>query len=200
MVDIKNERSPEETDVSDLLGDAPSGALNSGNGADRRSRDLELRGGVEDRGLDGDEDEKFALFAQTLFNDVLPDIPPIPGFHVCWLSTTHQADSIPRRLRLGYTPIKPEEIPGFEHATLKSGEYTGFIGVNEMVAFKIPMSLYLRFMEEVHHTEPARQVQAIAAQIDSQKASAERDGGRVEEDEGMEEIRRSAPPRGRFTG
>lgn len=185
-----------EEDVDDLLGDIPLHA--SRDGGDRRSRDLESPRDTDDRGLDADEDEKFALFAQTLFNSVLPDIPPIPGFHVCWLSTTHQSDTIPRRIRLGYTPIKPEEIQGFEHATLKSGEYTGFVGVNEMVAFKIPESLYQRFMQEAHHREPARQMEGISAQIDALKGQAERDGGRIMEGDGMADLHKSAPSRGRF--
>lgn len=186
----------EETDVDDLVGDSPLRV--DRNGADRRSRELDSLAEPDDRGLDDDEDEKFALFSQTLFNSVLPDIPPIPGFHVCWLSTNHQADTIPRRIRLGYTPIKPEEIPGFEHSTLKTGEYAGFVGVNEMVAFKLPESLYQRFMQEAHHAEPRRQVEGINAQLDALKGQAERDGGRIVEGDGMAELHKPAPSRGRF--
>lgn len=182
-------------DVDDLVGDSP---LRVQFGEDRRSRDLETPRDSDNLGIDDDEDEKFALFAQTLFNAVLPDIPPIPGYHVCWLSTNHQADTIPRRIRLGYTPIKPEEIPGFEHSTLKTGEYAGFVGVNEMVAFKLPETLYQRFMQEAHHREPARQVEGINAAIDALKAKAEGDGGRIIEGDGMAELHRSAPSKGRF--
>lgn len=188
----------EEADVDDLVGDSPLRVQLGPKSADRRSRDLDSLESETNRGLDDDEDEKFALFAQTLFNSVLPDIPPIPGYHVCWLSTTHQADTIPRRIRLGYTPIRVEEIPGFEHSTIKTGEYVGFVGVNEMVAFKIPESLYLRFMQEAHHAEPARQVEGITSQLDALKGQAERDGGRIIEGDGMAELHRSAPSRGRF--
>lgn len=190
----RNERI-EVSDVDDLVGDAPLRARDS---VDRRSRELESPRDADDRGLNDDEDEKFALFAQQHFNGVLPDIPPIPGYHVCWLSTNHQADTIPKRIRMGYTPVKPDEVEGFEHVTLKTGEYAGLIGVNEMVAFKIPQSLYLRYMQYNHHDEPARQVEGINAQVDSLKGQAERDGGRIIEGDGMEEIRRSAPSRGRF--
>lgn len=188
--------NPKEEDVDDLVGDAPLRAQRD-NGAERRSRDAEDRTVTERRDLS--DDERFELFAQTLFNDVLPDLPPIPGYHVCWLSTTHQADTIPRRLRLGYTLIKPEEIPGFEHATLKTGEYSGCVGVNEMVAAKISDGLYQRFMHEAHNAEPMRQMQAIEDQIDALKGKAERDGGRIVEGDGMDDIRRPAPPPTRFS-
>ena len=65
-------------------------------------------------------------------------------------------------------------------------------------AFKLPQSLYLRFMQEAHHDEPRRQVEGISAQIDALKGQAERDGGRIVEGDGMEDIHRAAPSRGRF--
>jgi len=34
-------------------------------------------------------------------------------------------------MRLGYELIRADEIPGFEHLGLKSGDYPGVIGVNE---------------------------------------------------------------------
>lgn len=185
----------DESDVDDLIGDAPLRA--QGTEVDRRSRELKDRVGLEAREM-SDEDEKFALFAQTLFNGVLPDLPAIPGFHVCWLSTNHQADPISRRMRLGYTPVLPSEVAGMELATLKSGEYAGLVGVNEMVAFKLPSSLYLRFMQEAHHDEPNRQVELINTQVDALKSNAARDGGRIVEGNGMEDLRRSAPSKGIF--
>lgn len=165
--------------------------------AARRSRESEDRQLSEDREVT--DDERLAMFQQTLFNDVLPDLPDIPGYHVCWLSTTHQSDSIPRRMRLGYTPIEPHEVKGMEFATLKTGEYSGLIGINEMVGFKIPLSLYHRFMQEAHHNEPARQAGMIASQIDQFKEQAARDGGDIMEGDGIGEIRRSAPTRGIFS-
>lgn len=190
-----DERRPEEN-VDDLLGDAPLRAQRGPASAERRSHDAEDRTVTERRDLS--DDERIDLFRNTLFNDVLPDIPPIPGYHVCWLSTTHQSDTIPRRLRLGYEPVTPAEVAGMEFATLKTGEYAGFIGVNEMVAFKLPLTLYQAFMQEAHHNEPARQVEAIDAQIDALKGQAERDGGKIVEGDGMEELRRSAPSKGVF--
>lgn len=190
-----DERQTRE-DVSDLLGDSPLRSQRGNASADRRSRDAEDRTVTERRDLS--DDERLDLFRNTLFNDVLPNLPDIPGYHVCWLSTTHQSDTIPRRMRLGYEPIKSDEIAGFEFASLKTGEYAGYVGVNEMVAFKLPLNLYQAYMQEAHHNEPARQVEVIDSQIDALKGQAERDGGKIVEGDGMEELRRSAPSKGVF--
>lgn len=46
-------------------------------------------------------------FQQT----VLPNIPDIPGYHLCWLATNSQYDPIHRRFTLGYTPVRADEMP-----------------------------------------------------------------------------------------
>ena len=89
------------------------------------------------------EDDRLEMFREELFNDALPNLPEIPGYHTCWLTTTNKNDSIQRRIRLGYEPIKPEDAPGLDFMTAKSGEFAGFVSINEMLAFKIPQSLYL---------------------------------------------------------
>ena len=77
-------------------------------------------------------------------------------------------------MRLGYEPIKPEDIPGWEYATLKTGDWAGFIGVNEMLAFKLPNSLYLKFMKEAHHDAPLREEEKLTdtAEFLERQASA----------------------------
>ena len=164
--------------------------------AGRRPREADDRAVTERRDIS--DDDRIDMFRQTLFNDVLPDLPPIPGYHVCWLSTSHQSDTIPRRMRLGYEPIKASEVPGMEYASLKTGQYEGLIGINEMVAYKLPQHLYEAYMQEAHHAAPAREVASIAAQVDAYKESAARDGGELQEGDGMDELRRSAPTRGVF--
>lgn len=165
--------------------------------AGRRSREADDRSVTERRDLS--DDDRMDMFRQKLFNDVLPDIPPIPGYHVCWLSTSHQSDTIASRVRLGYEPVKASEVPGMEFASLKTGEYSGMIGINEMLAYKIPTSLYLRYMQVAHHELPAEQAGMIAAAVDSHKESAARDGGEIMEGDGMAELRRSGPSRGVFS-
>lgn len=165
--------------------------------AARRSREADDRPVTERREIS--DDERLEMFRRTMFNDVLPNLPDIPGYHVCWLSTRHSTDTISRRERLGYTPVKPEDAPGMEHTTLKTGDYAGLIGVNEMLAYKLPMSLYLRFMQEAHHDAPARDAMMIASQADQLKEQAARDGGEIMEGDGMADLRRSAPSRGIFS-
>ncbi len=81
---------------------------------------------------------------------------------MCWLTTTNPRDSITGRMRLGYEPVKSEEVPGWEYATLKTGEYAGFIGVNEMLAFKLPQSLYDAYMREAHYDAPLREEEKLS--------------------------------------
>jgi len=107
------------------------------------------------------EDERVEMFRQSFFNSSLPDLPKIPGWHCCWLTTTNPRDSIQMRIRLGYEPVKPEDVPGWEYAALKTGDWSGFIGVNEMLAFKLPMSLYEKYMREAHHDAPMREEEKL---------------------------------------
>lgn len=156
-------------------------------GDNRESRALLDRNATENRVLS--EDERVEMFRQQFFQSALPDLPKIPGWHTCWLTTTNPRDSIQTRLRLGYEPIKPEEVPGWEYATLKTGEWAGFIGVNEMLAFKLPISLYEKFMQEAHHDAPLREDQKLADTADMIKQQAERTGSRLYEGDGMEDFR-----------
>lgn len=121
-------------------------------GEGRESRAMEDRAVSENREIS--DDERVEMFRQQFFQSSLPDLPNIPGWHACWLTTSNPRDSIQSRIRLGYEPIKPEDVPGWEYATLKTGDWQGFIGVNEMLAFKLPMSLYQKFMQEAHHNAP----------------------------------------------
>jgi hypothetical protein len=66
------------------------------------------------------ENERVEMFRQNLFQSSLPDLPDLPGWHMCWLTTTNSRDSIQMRIRLGYEPVKPEDVPGWEYASLKT--------------------------------------------------------------------------------
>lgn len=159
-------------------------------------RDAQERAVTQDRTLS--EDDRLQMFRQQLFNDALPDLPKIPGYHVCWLTTANPRDPIHRRIMLGYEPVKASEIPGFEYTSLKTGEWEGCIGVNEMVAFKLPESLYQAFMKEAHHDAPAREAAGLVHQLDVLKEQADRDKGQIIEGDGIEELRKS-PPKGVFS-
>jgi hypothetical protein len=125
----------------------------------RTNRAMQDRAVAQNRAI-GD-DERVEMFRQQFFNSSLPDLPKIPGWHMCWLTTTNPRDSIQGRIRLGYEPVKPEDVPGWEYATLKTGDWAGFIGVNEMLAFKLPMSLYEKFMQEAHHNAPLQEEEKL---------------------------------------
>ena len=159
----------------------------------RKSRAVEDRKTADQERVLSD-DERLDEFRRSFFQSVLPDLPKIPGYHVCWLTTTNPRDSIQSRVRLGYEPIKEEDCPGWEYAALKTGEYAGCIGVNEMVAFKLPMHLYEAYMREVHHEAPLAEEEKLTAVIDvirEQAASAAKSGSRgikIELEEGMDEL------------
>jgi hypothetical protein len=144
--------------------------------------------------------ERLDEFRKSFFQSVLPDLPPIDGYHVCWLTTTNPRDSIPGRIRLGYEPVKAEDVPGWEFATLKTGDYAGCIGVNEMIAFKLPMSLYEAYMREAHHNQPLEEEEKLASVMDviqEQAAAAAKSGSRgikMEFEEGMAELGQDLDP------
>lgn len=189
MTDTNDERLKQDLTV-DVVGSRES----------RRTRERreDDRAATENRELT--EADRLAMFRQQLFNDALPDLPPIPGYHVCWLTTTNSRDPIQRRIQLGYEPVRADEIPGMEYATLKTGEYAGLIGVNEMVAFKLPLSLYEAFMQEAHHDGPRREEEKIRESIELMQQRAEAAGAALIEDEGMTDMRDDHPRRGQFRG
>ena len=128
-------------------------------GDNRTSRAMEDRATTENRIVT--DDERVEMFRQQFFQSSLPDLPKIPGWHTCWLTTTNPRDSIHMRMRLGYEPVKPEDVPGWDYATLKTGDWQGLIGVNEMLAFKLPVSLYEKYMKEAHHDAPLREEEKL---------------------------------------
>lgn len=159
----------------------------------RRSQDRQV---TEDRNLS--EDDRLEMFRSQLFNHALPDLPELPGYHMCWLTTTNPRDPIYRRMQLGYEPVRADEVPGMEHSSIKTGEYAGMLGVNEMLAFKLPLSLYEKFMQEAHHDAPLREEDKLAEVAEMMREQAERAGGRLLEGDGMQEMREHNPRRGIF--
>ena len=159
-------------------------------------RAMQDRAVTEDR--ETTEDVRLEMFRQQFTQAALPDLPKIPGYHVCWLTTTNPRDTINMRMRLGYVPVKPEDIPGWESTTIKSGEWTGFIGVNEMLAFKLPLSLYEKFMNEAHHEAPLRELEKLTDTAEFMKQQAESSGSRLIEGDGMQDMRQQRAGRAIF--
>ena len=160
-------------------------------GDSRRSRGMEDRQVTEDRVIT--DDERLEMFRMQLYNDALPNIPEIPGYHVCWLTTSNPSDTIQQRFRLGYELIRGEDVPGMELVTQKTGEYAGCVAVNEMIAAKLPNSLYQRFMKEAHYDAPLREEDKLAETAELMREQAERSGGRLLEGDGMSEMREHVP-------
>lgn len=109
------------------------------------------------------DDERLDMLRQSMFQSSLPDLPKKEGMHRCWLTTTNPRDSVPMRERLGYRLLREADVPGFEFAVTKGGQYDGCIMVNEMIAAELPTRLFERYMANNHHQEPLFQEEAIAA-------------------------------------
>lgn len=161
--------------------------------ATRHGQDRQV---TEDRVLN--EDDRLEMFRNQLFNHALPDLPDVPGYHMCWLTTQNPRDPIFRRMQLGYEPVMADEIPGMSHASIKTGEYAGMLGINEMIAFKLPVSLYQKFMQEAHHDAPLREEDKLAEVAEMMREQAERAGATMYEGDGLTEMRDGNPRRGLF--
>lgn len=128
--------------------------------------------GTRSKSRDLSDDERVDLLRMSFFQSALPDIPPIDEHHVCWLTTTNPRDPIIGRERLGYTLIRASELPEFEFPAQKGGQFDGCIMINEMIAAKIPLRLYQRFMANNHHQEPLREEERLAYDNKSKKEEA----------------------------
>jgi len=165
-------------------------------GDSRRTRGHTDRLATENRAYT--EDERLEMFRMQLYNDRLPNLPDIPGFHVCWLTTSNSGDTIQSRSRMGYELIRAEDVPGMDLIIQKTGDYVGCVMVNEMIAAKLPTSLYLRYMQEAHHDAPLREEEKLEDTAQLMRDQAERSGGRLIESDAMQEIGNHAPARGIF--
>ena len=155
-------------------------SLSAGGRETRASEDAE-RKPVEDQFMSAQERRK--AWSDEWTQSALPKTPEIPGWHLCWLSTTNSYDSIDKRMRLGYVPVKADELTGFDTYRVKSGENIGFIACNEMVLYKIPMDLYQDVMLQMHHEKPLEEADKIRVQAENLQGMRDSSGkslGQVE--------------------
>jgi hypothetical protein len=96
--------------------------LNAGDRENRGSRDT-IREAPEDKMASSDERRR--MWKDEWTQSALPTVPEMKGWHVCWLSTTNSYDSIDKRIRLGYVPVKADELPYMENNRVKAGEHEG---------------------------------------------------------------------------
>jgi hypothetical protein len=120
--------------------------------------------------------ERKKMWSEEWTQSALPKLPNVDGWHLCWLSTTNSYDSIDKRIRLGYVPVKSEELPGYEDYKIKSGEYVGYISCNEMLLFKLPMDIFQEVMTYQHHDKPREEADKIRVQIESLQGQRDSNG------------------------
>lgn len=134
----------------------------------RGSRDSADVDRVQQDGTALSAEERRRMLRQEWVQEVLPTPPAIPGFHMCWVSTTNSTDPIYKRIQHGYQPVKAAEMPGFGgQFTVQGGEFDGCIACNEMLLFKIPVEVYNDLMTIYHHDLPAEQEQSIKERVNA---------------------------------
>ena len=144
------------------------------------------------------DDDFEKIIASEFEQTALPSPPAIPGWHLCWLTTTSQYDSIQKRQRLGYIPVRRDEMKNFDPSNgQKLANYESAITCNEMVLFKIEEGRFQAIMKYFHHRKPMEEeagvlssLKAHAGQKDSKgRAVATTEGDGAEN--GIEELERS---------
>lgn len=137
--------------------------------------------------------ERQKMIRDEFRQEALPRAPEIPGYHVCWLSSTSSYDPIHKRTRMGYEPVTVQEVAGMEHLKMGTGEHAGVIACNEMLLFKIRQEIYEEIMMEFHNDAPLREEESIVAQL--KRGQKDSKGQELDEVEGFEDlaVRRPTP-------
>lgn len=135
---------------------------------------------------------------------VLPNLPERPGWHRCWVSTTHTIDTPQRRRRFGYSFVKMEDVrqAGWtaDVDAVKDGTFAGCVMWRELVAMEIPQEDYLDYMQEFHSDQPYEAGRSLLDGLDELADTARSKGGRVTLEGSMEEFRQRilTPPKKTF--
>ena len=148
-------------------------SLNAGGRQDRSNGEAS-RQAPEEKFITSQERKK--MWSDEWTQSALPKLPNMDGWHLCWLSTTNSYDSIDKRIRLGYVPVKSEELPGYEDYRVKSGEHVGYISCNEMLLFKLPMDVFQDYMIEMHHDRPRDEAEKVRVQLESLQGQRDSNG------------------------
>jgi len=146
----------------------------SAGGRETRANEDANRRPVEDSFISAQERRK--MWSDEWTQSALPKLPELPGWHLCWLSTTNSYDSIDKRIRLGYVPVKADELPGFENYRVKAGEQIGFVACNEMLLYKLPMDVYQDVMMHLHHDAPMAESDKIRMQVENIQGARDSSG------------------------
>jgi hypothetical protein len=168
-------------------------SLQAGGRQDRASEDASRRP-PEEKFISAQERRK--MWSDEWTQSALPKTPEIPGWHLCWLSTTNAYDTIDKRMRLGYVPVTADELPGFDSYRVKAGEHVGHISCNEMLLFKLPMDVYQDVMAQMHYQAPLDEVERIYSAAESLGSAKDSSGRRlVQMEAGMDRLDQQQPNR-----
>lgn len=168
----------------------PAASLSGDDGVDERLTrsgapdvrgDYSIRQDAERADVEAMSDAEYeAMILAEYENSGVANPPEIPGFHLCWLSSTSQMDTIQKRQRTGYTPVMRSEMPGFDPSAGQAlANYEGMITCNELVLHKITQRRYQIMMNIFHHKKPLESEQSILAHIKAGNAEVDNTGGEV---------------------
>lgn len=116
--------------------------------------------------------ERDQMLRDDALQNMLPTPPAKPGIHYFYASMLTQGGaSITWYRKLGYRPVRYEEMPGWATATMKSasGEYAGCITVNEMLLMQCNDADYKRYMRILHHDKPNEEAGRVKDMLDAMK-------------------------------
>ena len=145
-------------------------------GRETRASEDATRKAPEEQFMSAQERRK--MWSDEWTQSALPKVPELPGWHLCWLSTTNSYDSIDKRMRLGYVPVMADEFPGFDNYRVKAGEQTGFIACNEMILYKLPIEIYQEAMLQMHHELPMDEADKVRLQVEQLTGSGRDSNGK----------------------
>lgn len=149
--------------------------------APSRQKDRAPRDGAnetrEDEGDSISMAEREAMLRDEYMQNQLPTPPKKPGVHWFWGSMNNKYTPISWYLKLGYRPVRIDELPGFADATLRlsNGEYSGCIGCNEMVLLKVSDAGYQQIMRKIHHERAGEEVGRIGHRVQETKEAVGQD-------------------------
>lgn len=154
-------------------------------GAPEVRGDDSIRQDAERQDIPNVSDAEFEALVRDEFENVSLAAPPeMPGFHLCWLTTTSQYDSLQRRQRIGYVPVQRSELPRFDPSNgVALANYEGVITCNEMVLHKIEDRRYQMIMNLYHHKRPLESEEVILEKIKSAGGEADSNGRSLVKDE-----------------
>lgn len=125
----------------------------------------------------------------------LPNLPKKDGWHRCWVSTNHPTDTVSRRIALGYSVLKLEDVKSSgwnpEQASVKDGgSADGTVRWREMVGMQVPEEEYQAYMREFHHDAPRDMASSIYDGLNETGERVREAGGKIELGEGFREMSR----------